>query len=253
MPIYRARAAGSSRTSCAIPRAPNGTAELLIDAAMRALADEGSALRDARAGAAVRAGAPAGCARRARCRRALYDFDGLRAFKAKLRPHAWEPIYLAHPPGSSSHVALVDALAAFARGSFLRFGVETLLRGPAMVVRVLAALLVPWTVLLALARRALVPVRRGCRRRWVGFDVRARRRAVRADAALAPLARRRAWRAPSASTRVLTPVQVALYDAPRVHGARLARRRHLAGRSGARRGRAVGRRRPSRCTTNGLT
>ncbi len=83
--------------------------------------------------------------------RALYDFEGVRAFKAKLRPHAWEPIYLAYAEGASPNAALFDALAAFARGSFARFGAETLLHGPAVVVRALAALLVPWTALLALA------------------------------------------------------------------------------------------------------
>ena len=157
-------AAGSLEDFLRDPRAPNGTSELLVDAAMRALGAEGS--RYVTLGLAPLAGP---CAARLRAARALsaalYDFEGLRAFKAKLQPHAWEPIFLAHPPGSSSHVALVDALAAFARGSFVRFGGETLLRGPALVVRALAAALVPWTVLLALRERALVPARRGCRRR----------------------------------------------------------------------------------------
>ena len=41
--------------------------------------------------------------------------------------------------------------ASFCPGALLTFGLRTLLRGPTIVVRLLAALLVPWTVLLALA------------------------------------------------------------------------------------------------------
>ena len=146
------------------PRAPNGTSELLIDAAMRALGDEGS--RYVTLGLAPLAGPVRGTLRAARTlSSALYDFEGLRAFKAKLQPHAWEPIFLAHPPGSSSHVALVDALAAFARGSFVRFGGATLLRGPALVVRALAAALVPWTAAAGVRERALVSGAVGARRR----------------------------------------------------------------------------------------
>jgi phosphatidylglycerol lysyltransferase len=197
------------------PRAPNGTAELMIDAAMSALADEGS--RYVTLGLAPLAGPVAGWLRAARkLSAALYDFHGLRAFKAKLRPHAWEPIYLAHPPGTSSHVALLDALAAFARGSFLRFGGATLLRGPALVVRVLTALLVPWTILLALAGARWFPWP-WVKRAWIGFD-------LLLVLALSLLTLR--WRhglgvaVATAITvdAVLTTLQVALYDATRVQG-----------------------------------
>jgi phosphatidylglycerol lysyltransferase len=152
------------------PSAPNGTAELLIDALLRRVAEEGS--RYATLGLAPLSGPVRGFLRTARDRAAvLYDFNGLRAFKARLRPARWDPVYLAHPAGSSGTVALYDSLAAFARGSFARFALQTVLRGPAIVVRVLAALLVPWTILLALAdRRHWFPnawVQRG----WVLFDV----------------------------------------------------------------------------------
>ena len=67
------------------PSAPNGTVELLVDAGMRAAAAARTALVTlglaplaGEVGPWLRVGAPA--------RRALYDFDGLRAFKAKLRP-----------------------------------------------------------------------------------------------------------------------------------------------------------------------
>jgi phosphatidylglycerol lysyltransferase len=46
---------------------------------------------------------------------------------------------------------VLDALAAFSRRGLLRYGVEALLRGPAIVVRVLALLLIPWTLVMALA------------------------------------------------------------------------------------------------------
>ena len=71
--------------------------------------------------------------------RSLYDFDGLRAFKAKFKPGAWDPIFLSYPPGRSGFVAVFDTLTAFARGGLLRFGLETLLRDPTIVVRALGA------------------------------------------------------------------------------------------------------------------
>ena len=72
--------------------APNGTAELLIDGAMSALGDEGS--RYVTLGLSPLSGPLTGWMRLARRVTAgLYDFAGLRAFKAKLRPHAWEPIF----------------------------------------------------------------------------------------------------------------------------------------------------------------
>jgi phosphatidylglycerol lysyltransferase len=152
------------------PTAPNGTVETLIDAGMRAAAaggvryvtlglvplmgDIGRPLQAIR-----RWGAP------------LYDFDGLRAFKAKLRPRSWDPIYLSYPPGGTAWSAVLDTLKAFARGGLLGFGIRTLLRGPAIVMRALAVLLVPWTILLSLpVSRSWFPsemVRWG----WVVFDV----------------------------------------------------------------------------------
>jgi phosphatidylglycerol lysyltransferase len=197
------------------PGAPNGTAELLIDTAMRALADEGS--RYVTLGLAPLSGPVNGWLRLARrLSSPLYDFAGLRAFKAKLRPHSWEPIYLAHEPGSSSHVALVDALAAFAHGSFLRFGGATLLRGPALVVRVLAALLVPWTLLLALADARWFPAP-WVQATWVTFDL------LLVGALFALTWRWRHWLGVAVASvisadAVLTPMQWVLYDAPRVHG-----------------------------------
>lgn len=151
------------------PDAPNGTAELLVDAAMRAAA--GAGVRYATLGIAPLSGEVSGWLRRAKEWGGwLYDFEGLRAFKAKLRPNAWEPQYLAAPSGQAAVVTTADVLAAFARGNLLRFGVETVLRGPAIVVQLLAVLLIPWTAMLALAPLRHFPSR-GVQLFWIGFDL----------------------------------------------------------------------------------
>ncbi len=51
---------------------------------------------------------------------------------------------LSTDPGA--FVSLVDALLAFTRGGFLRFGLRSLLRGPTSVLHALTLLLVPWTL-----------------------------------------------------------------------------------------------------------
>jgi lysylphosphatidylglycerol synthetase-like protein (DUF2156 family) len=103
------------------PRAPNGTPELLIDAVMREWAGEITL------GLAPLAGDVARWLRIARWMGgAFYDFEGLRAFKAKLRPHAWEPVYLCAE--YSRVVALRDSLRAFAGGSLVGFAARSLFR-----------------------------------------------------------------------------------------------------------------------------
>jgi hypothetical protein len=158
--------------------APNGTTELLIDAAMRAVAVEGS--RYVTLGLAPLSGGVQGWLRFLRaCSAALYDFDGVRRFKAKLRPCAWTPIHLAWPLGGSGNAAVVDALAAFTmrprdgheRASFVRFGFETLAHAPAFGVRVLTVLLVPWTLALALAPTEHFFPSRLVQNAWVVWDV----------------------------------------------------------------------------------
>lgn len=107
------------------PAAPNGTVELLFDHAMQCVAGEGS--RHVSYGLAPLARTPSPLLRRVRDHtRWLYHFEGLRAFKAKLVPDAWQPVYLAYPRGERGVRAVVDVLAAFAHGSFARFGLATL-------------------------------------------------------------------------------------------------------------------------------
>ena len=152
------------------PDAPNGTGELLTDAVMRWAAGEGSDWLTL--GLAPLAGDVTGLLRAARTSTSLfYDFEGLRRYKAKLRPDSWSPIYVMYPPSQSSVRTVLDMLVAFSRGGLLRFGVRTLLRGPSSVLRALAILLVPWTAILALAPVARwfpSPVARWA---WVGLDV----------------------------------------------------------------------------------
>lgn len=82
--------------------APNGTTELLLDAAMRALAAEGAEYVTLGLSPLSRAVAqdppPPWAVRlllvwvRVHARR-FYDFEGLERFKSKFRPERWEPIY----------------------------------------------------------------------------------------------------------------------------------------------------------------
>jgi phosphatidylglycerol lysyltransferase len=105
--------------------APNGTIELLIDAAMRE--PEVAASDSVTLGLAPLAGTVGGPLRFARAvSKPLYDFRGLHAFKRKLRPQHWEPVYICSP--IARWRALADALTAFARGSLLRFALRTLFR-----------------------------------------------------------------------------------------------------------------------------
>ncbi len=83
--------------------APNGTAELLVNAAMTTFAEEGAeyatlGLAPLSLVAEGRSNSPAWLKLFTLWMRAhgnrFYNFGGLEAFKAKLRPAAWEPIYL---------------------------------------------------------------------------------------------------------------------------------------------------------------
>jgi phosphatidylglycerol lysyltransferase len=152
------------------PDAPNGTAELLIDAGMRRAGEDGSGY--VTLGLAPLAGhVPSWLAGIRDLSAPLYDFAGLHAFKAKLRPDRWDAIHLTWPPGGWMWRALADSLAAFARGSFVGFGLRTLLRGPVLVLWALAIALVPWTAMLALADDDTWFPAPWVKWGWVGFDV----------------------------------------------------------------------------------
>jgi phosphatidylglycerol lysyltransferase len=196
--------------------APNGTVELLIDAGMRAAAAEG--IPYVTLGLVPLSGEVSPWLRAARrWGKALYDFDGLRAFKAKLKPRAWDPIFLSYPAGTSGFVAMFDTLTAFSRGGLLRFGLETLLRGPAIVMRVLAVLLLGWTVTLALPVSTRWFPSATWQWGWVAFDL---------VVAVSLLSLSYRWRAVLADVvatavtadAVITLVQAIVFDLPRRRG-----------------------------------
>lgn len=151
------------------PDAPNGTAEALVDAVMRWA--EARACEWITLGLAPLSGDVAPPLRIARARgKRLYDFEGVRAYKAKLSPRDWSPIFLAYPRGQGAVVSTVDALRAFTQGGFLRFGARSFFRGPKVVLFGLAALLVPWTVLVACSPAALWSGLGALKWAWVLFD-----------------------------------------------------------------------------------
>lgn len=108
--------------------APNGTVEALVDAAMRACAEDGEP--HVTFGMVPLVGeVPWWLRGGARLVRRWYDFNGLRAFRERLRPSAWEPISLWFPASAPALLALWDALCALAGDNPLRFAVRSLRRG----------------------------------------------------------------------------------------------------------------------------
>jgi len=151
------------------PNAPNGTTDLLVNAVMLWAGDTPSAW--VTLGLAPLGGTlPTVLKRIASWTRGLYDFAGLHAYKSKFRPNLWQPLYLCHPTTQSAWRSVVDVLAAFAEGGFEGFGFRTLLRGPTVVLRALAWLLVPWTVSLALVPSERWFTASWVRWAWVCFD-----------------------------------------------------------------------------------
>ncbi len=151
--------------------APNGTTETLLAALMeQEIQSEFVTL-----GLTPLAGPVAWPLRLARwVARPLFDFEGLRAFRARLRPQAWEPVWLAFPRGASPALSIVDGLRAFARGSLAEFATRSLLRHPSGVPWALALPLPVWTAILAglvvMHRAWLLGFPRAELSLWVVFD-----------------------------------------------------------------------------------
>ena len=86
-----------------VPSAPNGTVELMIDTAMRAIAADGSEYATLGLSPLSRRISVEGLDNPLWLRLLLawlrkhgkrfYNFDGLDAFKAKLQPEKWEPVF----------------------------------------------------------------------------------------------------------------------------------------------------------------
>ncbi len=109
------------------PKAPNGTCELLIDAAMKdACALESSYVT---LGLVPLAGAQTPWLSWVRrLSSGLYNFAGLEAFRAKLKPCEWTPVYVAFPSTVSAQRAVRDCLAAFAPDGLVQFGSRALVK-----------------------------------------------------------------------------------------------------------------------------
>jgi phosphatidylglycerol lysyltransferase len=146
-----------------LPSAPNGTSELLIDAAMRAIGEEGAELATMGMTALqfAKNEDAAWWMRVARAlARPLYDFEGVRSFRERLHPSHWEPVHLVHR--GSALLAFADVLRAFAGGPLWKFGLRTFTRRPAAIAWVLGVPLVPWTMFLVSLAFFEHP-------RWLGF------------------------------------------------------------------------------------
>jgi phosphatidylglycerol lysyltransferase len=128
--------------------APNGTTELLFDQAMRDAETDGT--ETLTWGLAPLAGSvPWPMRALGLLGRGLYDFQGLRSFKARLHPRAWQPVFVVYPRGAAWPLCVVDALRAFAGGSLFAFGARTLARHPLVLAWLLTLALIPWTAALA--------------------------------------------------------------------------------------------------------
>ncbi len=112
------------------PGAPNGTVELMIDAAMRVLANDGYEYATlGLAPLSTRADIPQFenplwlhillfWMRKHASR--FYNFDGLDAFKAKLQPEHWEPVFAISNERSFSFRTLYAIASAFSGGAPVR-------------------------------------------------------------------------------------------------------------------------------------
>ncbi len=149
---------------------PNGTTELLLDAAIRDAA--GAAVVSL--GLAPLSGSVAWSLRVARTIASpLYDFRSLRSFKLRMHPDRWERAWLVHPRRRAG-CSMVDALRAFARGSLLRFAAHSLVRHPSGLPWLLAVPLMAWTSFLgmiaALDDGSLLGFSRPALVAWIAWD-----------------------------------------------------------------------------------
>lgn len=127
------------------PDAPNGTTELVLDLTLRTLAGRAAW---ATPGLTPLAGPIAWWLAAARTvTTPLYDFDGLRRFRARLSPARWIPVWLVWDRGPA-WLVLVDVLRAFACGPLTLFAWRSLTRHPNGPPWAVALPLVPWTGLL---------------------------------------------------------------------------------------------------------
>jgi phosphatidylglycerol lysyltransferase len=125
--------------------APNGTAELLVDAAMRAAFEDGSGYATlgmvplSRRADVAPFDNPVWLRTLLRWARAhgrrFYNFDGLDAFKAKFRPVRWDPVFAIARARRFTPGMLHAVLAAFTQGSLALAVVRGLAHAAAMEFR----------------------------------------------------------------------------------------------------------------------
>ncbi len=170
VPIYR-QSAWLVEDVVRRPAAPNGTTEALLYALMQDVRDASFVTL----GLTPLSGDIVWPLRLARlASRPLFDFAGLRMFRARLHPQSWQPVTLVYPREQSAVGALVSALRAFGKGSLTRFGVRSIVTHPSGPPWLLALPLVPWTIGLALlalfGRPSVLGFAFGPRCAWVAFD-----------------------------------------------------------------------------------
>ena len=151
--------------------APNGTTELVLDLALRTIAGDAAW---ATPGLTPLAGGVSWSLQAARIvSRPLYDFEGLRRFRARLSPSRWIPIWLVWDRGPALLV-LADVLRAFAGGRLAAFAWRSLTRHPNGPPWMVALPLVPWTAWLALlavlGRADLLGFSTAALAGWIAFD-----------------------------------------------------------------------------------
>jgi phosphatidylglycerol lysyltransferase len=152
--------------------APNGTTELILDCALRSIAADAAW---ATPGLTPLAGPVAWWLRALRTvTTPLYDFDGLRRFRARLAPARWIPVWLVWDRGPA-WLVLIDVLRAFAHGRLVTFAVRSLIRHPNGPPWIVALPLVPWTGVLAGLvvddRASILGFSAAALGAWVVFDV----------------------------------------------------------------------------------
>ncbi|MFN3201028.1 MAG: phosphatidylglycerol lysyltransferase domain-containing protein [Bradymonadia bacterium] len=166
IPVYR-RKGWFFEDVIRVPEAPNGTAELLIHTAMADAAEHDDLY--VTLGMAPLAGVPQDPGPHRMLRRTLgwcyqrlgllYHFPGVRAFKARFHPDVWVQQYMVACPPKAGARSIHAVLSAFAGGGLVAFGLDTARRLLARLslawwswaLYMLGVLLVPWTLVLALA------------------------------------------------------------------------------------------------------
>jgi phosphatidylglycerol lysyltransferase len=152
--------------------APNGTTELMIDHLMWRLGGDPYWVTP---GLTPLAGPIPWWLR---CTRAisspLYDFSGLRRFRARLQPSCWKPVWLVWDRGPVLLV-LLDVLRAFAGGRLVGFASRTILNHPNGPPWAVGLPLAGWIVLLAgmavTGHGAILGFAATALWGWIAFDI----------------------------------------------------------------------------------